>query len=194
MSSDGLEEYLEALADRRDPQPLVQAHEVPTAAYLPRPQQGGGELKVELEVGRERKEAPESGIVVAGGNSTARSSSRVARRECAWLQDQALRCARANSSVYREIVPPERIVYTDAFADAEGDPVPPSHYGMSAGHPAEMLVTLTFAEHEGKTKLTARQSAPESVEERDGTQLGWIEMLDRLGDDLAEVRPGRVNS
>lgn len=72
--------------------------------------------------------------------------------------------------------------------------MPPPHYGMSASHPAEMLVTLTFAEHEGKTKLTARQSVPESVEERDGTQLGWIEMLDRLGDDLAEVRPGRVSS
>ena len=83
MSSDGLGENLEALEDRRHPQPLVQAHEVPTAGYLPRPQQGGGELKVELEVGRERKEAFESGVVVAGGNSTARSSSRVARRECA---------------------------------------------------------------------------------------------------------------
>lgn len=96
--------------------------------------------------------------------------------------------------VYREIVPPERIVSTDAFADAEGDPLPPSHYGMSESHPAETLVTVTFTEHEGKTKLTPRRSVPESVEEREGTQLGWIEMLDRLGDDLAAVRPGRASS
>jgi hypothetical protein len=56
------------------------------------------------------------------------------------------------------------------------------------------LVTVTFAEHEGKTKLIPRQCVRESVEEREGTLLGWIEMLDRLGDDLAAVRPGRVSS
>lgn len=87
--------------------------------------------------------------------------------------------------VYREIVDPERIVYTDAFADAEGNPVPPAHYGMSSGHPAETLVTVTFAEHDGKTTLTLRHSIPESVEERGGTQQGWTEMLDRLDEELA---------
>ena len=51
--------------------------------------------------------------------------------------------------VYREIVAPERIVYVDSFADAQGNPVPPSDYGMSDGHPAETLVTVTFAEHGG---------------------------------------------
>lgn len=87
--------------------------------------------------------------------------------------------------VYREIVEPERIVYTDAFSDAEGNRVPPSHYGMSSGHPPESLVTVTFAEQEGKTKLTLRHSLPESVEERKGAEQGWNEMLDRLAEDLA---------
>ena len=86
---------------------------------------------------------------------------------------------------YREIVAPERIVYTDSFADAEGNPVAPSHYGMSASHPAETLVTVLFAEHNGKTKLTLRHSIPQSVEEREGTQQGWNEMLDRLAEELA---------
>jgi len=40
-------------------------------------------------------------------------------------------------------------------------------------------MTVTFAEHEAKTKLTLRHSILESVEEREGTQQGWIEMLDR---------------
>jgi uncharacterized protein YndB with AHSA1/START domain len=88
--------------------------------------------------------------------------------------------------VYREIVEPERIVYTDAFADAEGNPVPPAHYGMSSSHPPETLVTVTFAEHEGKTTLTLRHSILESVEEREGTQQGWTEMLDRLAEELAK--------
>lgn len=87
--------------------------------------------------------------------------------------------------VYREIVEPERIVYTDAFADAKGNPVPPAHYGMSSGHPPETFVTVTFAEHEGKTMLTLRHSILESVVEREGTQQGWTEMLDRLAEDLA---------
>jgi uncharacterized protein YndB with AHSA1/START domain len=88
--------------------------------------------------------------------------------------------------VYREIVVPERIVYTDAFADAEGNAVPPSHYGMSSSHPAETLVTLTFEEQDGKTKLTLRHGIPETVTERDGTQQGWNELLDRLAEELAK--------
>jgi uncharacterized protein YndB with AHSA1/START domain len=89
--------------------------------------------------------------------------------------------------VYQEIVAPERIVYTDAFADAEGNPVPPAHYGMSPSHPPETLVTVTLTEHEGKTKVTLRHSIPESVEEREGTQQGWTEMFDRLAEELARA-------
>jgi uncharacterized protein YndB with AHSA1/START domain len=87
--------------------------------------------------------------------------------------------------IYREIVVPERLVYTDSFADADGNPVPPSRYGMSDSHPAETLVTVTFADHEGGTIVTLRHSLPESVEERTGTEQGWGEMLDRLAADLS---------
>lgn len=88
---------------------------------------------------------------------------------------------------YREIVPPLRIVYTDSFADAEGRPVPPSHYGTSAGYPAETLVTVTFTDLGGKTKLVLRHEVPESFPERDGMQQGWQEMLDRLAEALAQA-------
>jgi len=87
--------------------------------------------------------------------------------------------------IFREIVAPSLLVYTDSFADAQGNPVPPAHYGMSAGHPAESLVTVTFEEHEGKTRLTLRHAIPASVEERKGAEQGWSEMLERL----AEVLP-----
>ena len=86
--------------------------------------------------------------------------------------------------VYREIVAPALIVYTDSFADAQGNPVPPAHYGMSASHPAETLVTVSFEEREGKTRLTLRHAIPVSVEEREGTEQGWGEMLDRLAEIL----------
>jgi len=87
--------------------------------------------------------------------------------------------------VYREIVEPERIVYTDAFADAEGNPVPPAQYGMP-DHPPETLVTVTFVEHEGRTKLALRHSITESVPEYDACRQGWAEMLDRLADEATK--------
>jgi uncharacterized protein YndB with AHSA1/START domain len=87
--------------------------------------------------------------------------------------------------IYREIVVPERIVYTDSFADADGNPVPPAHYGMSPGHPVQTLVTVVFADVEGGTRVTLRHSIPESVDERKGTEQGWGEMLDRLADLLS---------
>jgi len=89
--------------------------------------------------------------------------------------------------VYREIVEPERIVYLDSFADEEGTPVEPAHYGMSPGHPAETLVTVTFTEHGGTTKVTLHHAVPEAVLERSGIQQGWTEMLDRLVNELAKA-------
>jgi uncharacterized protein YndB with AHSA1/START domain len=86
---------------------------------------------------------------------------------------------------YRSIVAPEEISYTDQFADADGNPVSPAHYGMSADHPAEAMVTVTFREHDGRTTLTLRHSIPEPVVERGATEQGWIEMLDRLAETLA---------
>jgi uncharacterized protein YndB with AHSA1/START domain len=83
--------------------------------------------------------------------------------------------------VYREIVKPERIVTTDSFADAEGNRVEPTEYGMSASWPSEALLTVTFDEHDGRTRLTLRHAvggAP--APEREMCQQGWSESLDRL--------------
>jgi uncharacterized protein YndB with AHSA1/START domain len=75
--------------------------------------------------------------------------------------------------VFREIVEPERLVLSWAWVDAEGKP----------GH--ETLLTLTFAEHDGKTKLTLHQAVFESVSARDAHHGGWTSSLDRLADYLA---------
>ena len=89
---------------------------------------------------------------------------------------------------YREIVPLERIVCTDSFADKEGNVVPATYYGMSADYPLEMLVTVTFEEIEGKTKLTLQHTlGPVTASERDLCQQGWSESLDKLAGYLAEA-------
>jgi hypothetical protein len=51
----------------------------------------------------------------------------------------------------------------------EGNLVQPAYYGMSPDFPSETLVTVTFAEHEGKTKLAF--SRPSSSRSRSATGL-----------------------
>ena len=87
---------------------------------------------------------------------------------------------------YREVVPPERLVYVDSFADEAGRPALPSAYGMSASHPAETLVTVTFEETPGGTLVTLRHEIPMTTHERPGAVQGWSEMLDLLGAALEE--------
>jgi uncharacterized protein YndB with AHSA1/START domain len=93
-----------------------------------------------------------------------------------------------SKGVYCEVVVPERIVATDSFADAEGHVVDPTHYGMSPGWPREALLTLTLAEHAGRTTLTLRHaigSAPAA--EAEMCEAGWRESLDKLADYLARA-------
>jgi uncharacterized protein YndB with AHSA1/START domain len=71
---------------------------------------------------------------------------------------------------YREIVPPERLVFAYAFADAAGN----------TGH--ETLVTVTFTNAGDKTVLTLHQAIFESVGVRDDHNRGWSEALEHLAD------------
>ncbi len=75
--------------------------------------------------------------------------------------------------VYREIVVPERLVFTYVW---EHDPF------------YETLVRLTFADQGGKTLFTFYQGAFRSVESRDDHRGGWTESLDMLGEYLAAER------
>jgi uncharacterized protein YndB with AHSA1/START domain len=86
--------------------------------------------------------------------------------------------------VYREIVAPERIVTTDAFADEHGNTVPASHYGMPGEWPEEMLVTVTLTEHGGKTRMTLEHAGLPA--EGAGAKEGWNESFDKLAEELAK--------
>lgn len=92
-----------------------------------------------------------------------------------------------STGVYREIVEPERIVTTDSFSDAQGNVVPASHYRMSGDWPLELLVTVTFEEDDGKTKLTLRHEGFPDVENRDLAKAGWNESLDKLAEYLTKI-------
>ena len=81
---------------------------------------------------------------------------------------------------YREIVTPERIVYVDTFADADGNRL--------EGTP-EMVISLSFAESGGKTTVTATTQFA-SVEDLEATVgMGMVEGMGETWDRLAEYLP-----
>ena len=75
--------------------------------------------------------------------------------------------------IYREIVAPERLVLTYITDDAAGNPGP------------ETLVTVTFADIGGKTRLTLHQAIFESVAARDDHRRGWTGALERFAAHLS---------
>ncbi|MEX0681972.1 MAG: SRPBCC domain-containing protein [Dehalococcoidia bacterium] len=92
-----------------------------------------------------------------------------------------------STGFYREIVPLERIVCTDSFADEEGNVVPAEHYGMTGDFPLEMLLAVTFEDHDGKTKLTLRHEGLPAGEHSHGANEGWNQSLDKLAEELARA-------
>jgi uncharacterized protein YndB with AHSA1/START domain len=83
------------------------------------------------------------------------------------------------TGVYQEIVEPERLVFTSAALDEEGNPL------------FEVLHTVTFAEHGGKTTLTVKarvvRATADAAPYLKGMEAGWTQSLERLGTHLAEV-------
>ena len=88
------------------------------------------------------------------------------------------------TGVFREIVPMERLVFTDCFADEKGNVVPATHYGMSPYFPLEMLVIVRFEDLGGRTKMTLEHIGIPVGADRDGAQQGWSESLDKLAESL----------
>ena len=82
---------------------------------------------------------------------------------------------------YLEIVEPERLVFSDSFADADGSIVPAAHYGIQAEYPLALLVTLTFTQTTAEeTRLRLQQDGFPSAEVRDQTKPGWDDFFDKL--------------
>lgn len=84
-----------------------------------------------------------------------------------------------STGTYREIVPLERIVCTDSFADEKGNIVSASQHGLLVDFPRELMMTVTFEDLGGKTRLTLRHAGmPAEMSEMAGQ--GWNESLDKL--------------
>ncbi len=77
---------------------------------------------------------------------------------------------------FREVVKPERLVFTFAWEE-------------TGERGQETVVTVTFDEMNGKTKMVMHQVPFQSIAERDGHDEGWNSTFDRLAAHLRSVRP-----
>jgi len=79
--------------------------------------------------------------------------------------------------MYREIVEPERFVFTNIATDNQGNPV------------LDGLTTVIFAQYGGKTKLTLQTRAvavfAHAAAYLAGMEAGWTQSLERLAEELA---------
>lgn len=89
---------------------------------------------------------------------------------------------------YLEISPMDKLVYSDAMVDAEGNPLDPAAMGMPEGMRASMDVTVTFEHQDGMTTVTVSHVAS-GPEDRAGS--GWEMAFDKLAEALAS---GRISS
>jgi uncharacterized protein YndB with AHSA1/START domain len=73
---------------------------------------------------------------------------------------------------FREVVPPSRLVFTNIAVDKDGHPI------------IEGLTTVTFAEENGKTKLTLQTRGVAVVDYAaaylQGMEAGWTQSLEKL--------------
>jgi uncharacterized protein YndB with AHSA1/START domain len=81
--------------------------------------------------------------------------------------------------VFREVLEPERLVFTNIATDKNGNPM------------LDGLTTVTFAEHAGKTQLTLQTRATAVVDYAiaylTGMEAGWTQSIERLDDLLGEM-------
>ncbi|HEX4342172.1 MAG TPA: SRPBCC family protein, partial [Verrucomicrobiae bacterium] len=95
--------------------------------------------------------------------------------------------------VYREIVPPQKIVLINSFSDAKGGV---TRHPFSASWPLEMLTTTTLVEEHGKTKLTLEWVPLNPTAEerqafdaaRPSMSQGWTGTFEQLDEYLAKQK------
>ena len=85
---------------------------------------------------------------------------------------------------YTEIIPNERLVYTESPADENGNVVSPSAMGMPDGYPATTEVTVLLEDLGGRTKMVMTHAG---VPADSGAGGGWEQAFDKLTDYIENV-------
>ena len=84
-----------------------------------------------------------------------------------------------------EIVANERLVYTEAMSDADGNVISPAQMGMPEGHPETTQVIVELEPVDGKTKMTMTHIG---VPADSPGASGWGMAFDKLNAYLSTIR------
>ena len=95
-----------------------------------------------------------------------------------------------STGVFKEVDPPNRLVFSDSFADVKGNVISPTSLGFEPSFPMETEVDIVLEDQNGKTKLTlTRQALPSEKDEKD-TAEGWNESFEKMEHALEESKVG----
>lgn len=89
---------------------------------------------------------------------------------------------------YTEIVPAERLVYTESPADENGNVVSPTAIGMPEGYPPMTEVTVVFEDLGGRTKMVMTHAG---MPAGSGAGGGWNQAFDKLADHIETIPNGK---
>ncbi len=83
---------------------------------------------------------------------------------------------------YTEVVPKERLVYTDSPADENGNVLSPSAVGMPEGYPATTEVTVLLEDLGGRTKMVMRHAGVPA-----GADDGWRQAFAKMANHIKTI-------
>jgi len=86
---------------------------------------------------------------------------------------------------FTEIVPNERLVYTEAMSDEAGNRISPEQMGMPPGHPESTQVIVEMAAFEGTTNMTMTHVGVPADSPGAG---GWAMAIDKLESRVSSLR------
>lgn len=81
---------------------------------------------------------------------------------------------------YKEVIPNKKLVFSMNNADENGNLIDPKSIGMDKDWPGITLVTVTFEDSNGKTKLTLHQTVDMDLAKKTGAYPSWLQMLDNM--------------
>ncbi len=85
-----------------------------------------------------------------------------------------------STGIYKEIIPPKKLVCSDSFSDPQGNVVPASYYGFEEAFPLVMEIELILDEINAKTRMKLTHTGIPEGEMREQTKIGWSESFDKL--------------
>lgn len=81
---------------------------------------------------------------------------------------------------YKEVIPNKKLVFSMNNADENGNLIDPVSIGMDKDWPGITLVTVTFEDVNGKTKLTLHQTVDMDLAKKTGAYPSWLQMLENM--------------